>query len=332
MPPNTCKLETFDTFNTFDKQALLNGKSLFESRFTPLLSELDNSNNKDCETEVLLETGKTEDVVNPDTRDVVSNAYWDWCNDVTPQERRQKEKEEFLRWVFEEEANREFFSVEEVESRLVNMAKKTVQKPQTDTFEGVRDESYWAWSSGQDTPIKLDPATEKMNDVSSVGEVDYWGWHNDKTSLERRNEENSILLANLLLEEDIRISLSVNTIEKYLQSEIKMRSNRVDMVCATNEPQESNYWDWTEEGQANHEFHQTVTVDYWGWHNDKTVIERRNDEKHALLTNILLEEKIRTSFSVDAIEENLLRDSRKQPSEMVDCAQTESQDSNFWDW
>lgn len=256
MAPNTCKFESIDTFATIDKKALLNGKSLFTSKLTPLLSDEEIASSAQeqsfsgnyFESKLLADAQRREsEKTELTTSTNIKNDYWDWCNDESALERRQRENKKILEWVFQEEATREYFSVEALEKRLVESSKKNAK--QTDEkVAGVVDQEYWGWNSGQDLPVtslekNVAPQGGKVSQEPTESR-NYWGWHNDETPLERQHEEHKNLIANLLLEEDIRMTFSVDTLEKRLLSEAKRQSEEIEENITQEESKDDGYWGW----------------------------------------------------------------------------------------
>ena len=256
MAPNTFKLETLDAFATIDKSALLR-------KTTPLLSDVERNNRSSSfNIEKLLrdendkqDCGQLSAMSESELQE--GDNYWGWHNDETSSERKRRQNKKLLEEILKEEEIRLFLSVGELEKRLVDASSKGTINIQIESNEEQRDENYWIWRSEQDQTKEyfsvgsIEKRLEIENKKSAKTSEDYiisrsnldemWDWRNDETENEKRQKNNESLLANILLEEDLRKQFLVQAIEQRLLEKSKISDEKI-VTCEDNS--NGSYWDW----------------------------------------------------------------------------------------
>ena len=258
MAPNTSRLQTLDAFATIDK-------TLFIQKNTQLLSAEESAQSEDVFSYAHLEKLLLADAKRREEEEASLTAqseaeaeseYWGWCNDETAQERRIRENKKLLESLLEEEEARLFFSAGNTIKRLVEskpLSPSTVIESSTKA-----DNDYWTWKSDQDEHLHLFSAqklheslvqesknrAERSNEPiidSRSNRDDLWEWHSEETATEKQRKDKKELLANILLEEEIRAEFSADTIEKRLIEESKTNQNSVTLQVAD---VSGGYWDF----------------------------------------------------------------------------------------
>lgn len=260
MAPNKFKLESLDTFATLDK-------TLFLRKATPLLSDEESKTaaSEDVfsyghlEKQLLADAQRREEEQAKLTEESEAQAeeeYWGWCNDETAQERKNRENRQLLQQILMEEEARIFFSVEETTKRMVENCHKEESKEQIDSH--AIDNDYWTWRSDQDEhklsfsgdKIHQDLVRESSTRAARSNEKDihsrsnrseFWDWCNDETSVQKENRERKELLANILLEEELRKEFLAHSIEKRLIEEFEKTENK---IMITSNENSGSYWEW----------------------------------------------------------------------------------------
>jgi len=195
---------------------------------------------------------------------------------------------------------------------------------------------------------------------------DYWGWSNDETSTQRQAKETKELIAKILEEEEIRVILSSEALERR-EVEAASASN-ASPVCEYEEGESDvGYWAWPADTHDNeYEFSverieerlsEEVSVaqneqistpgglpksnvsegGYWDWANDESCSaeERKQKEVKALIAKLLEEEEIRMSFMATEISARLLQESGARSSTEEVKEEQEivgAENGGYWDW
>jgi len=253
MAPNTFKFEKLDAFATIDK-------ALFTRKVTPLLSNEEKSTRKRGCEEVNKTFGQKEETKQHSSHNKIKrksdDEYWDWCNDETASERKARANKKLLAEILLEEENRLFFSIKEVEKRLIEAKESSDEslKIASGTAGEGKDAEYWTWKSDQDsfavTALEKNLISEgKLRDeatdfvISQTNEQEFWEWRNDETPMEKRQKEKDQLLANILLEEEIHREFLVLSIEKRLLDDARVEKQQESKQQESSSSQ-SDYWGW----------------------------------------------------------------------------------------
>lgn len=260
MAPNTFKFETLDTFATIDK-------SVFLRKNTPLLSNVERSNRSssfEIKEHLHNENDKQEDI---DQSSLISESefrerddYWGWHNDETSTVRKTRQNKKLLEQILQEEEIRLFLSADESEKRLVDVSTKKLYGEQIESNDKQIDENYWTWMSDQDRTKEYfsvgsiekrlivenkSRAETKEDLIDSRNNLDdMWDWNNDETECEKRQKNNQSLLANILLEEEMRKEFLVRTIEQRLLEESKVSNENNEKMVTCENNSDVSYWDW----------------------------------------------------------------------------------------
>jgi len=258
MAPNTSRLQTLDAFAIIDK-------TLFLQKNTQLLSTVESEQSEDVFSYAHLEKLLLADAKRREEEEASLTAqseaeaeseYWGWCNDETAQERRIRENKKLLESLLEEEEARLFFSAENTIKSLVNSKLRSPSEVVESSSKA--DNDYWTWRSDQDEHLHLFSAQklheslvqESENRVKNSNEPvidsrsnrdDLWEWHSEETAAEKQRKDKKELLANILLEEDIRAEFSADTIEKRLIEESKR--SQINVEIQVNDVS-GGYWDF----------------------------------------------------------------------------------------
>jgi len=213
--------------------------------------------------------------------------------------------------------------------------------------------------------LKDNAETQTSSSATSSSD-DYWGWSNDETSTQRQAKETKRLIAKILEEEEIRVMLSSEALER---REVEAASaSDASPVCEYEEGESSDvgYWTWSADTHDNkYEFsverieerlsevsvaqNEQITTPaglpksnvseggYWDWANDESCSaeERKQKEVKALIAKLLEEEEIRMSFMATEISARLLQESGARSSTEEVKEEQEivgAENGGYWDW
>jgi len=217
--------------------------------------------------------------------------------------------------------------------------------------------------------LKDNAEAETQTSSATSSSDDYWGWSNDETSTQRQAKETKKLIAKILEEEEIRVMLSSEALER---REVEAASTSdASPVCEYEEGESDvGYWTWSADTDDNkYDFsverieerlseevpvsvaqNEQITTPaglpksnvseggYWDWANDESCSaeERKEKELKALIAKLLEEEEIRMSFMATEISTRLLQESEARSSTGEEVKEEQeivgAENGGYWDW
>jgi hypothetical protein len=232
---------------------------------------------------------------------------WDWQSE--PESRQC-----VIDRIRHEEKIRQLLSV----THLEESAKQT--RPRTQ--DGIRsnnkkivDDDYWFM-----------PPEERDGRVvySTQSELSfYWDWPSHT-----KQEEKDLTIQSILMDERCRQLVSMDHIEKNLTKQAAIMAT-APLANPHLNPENDAYWDWNNPQKASDVSDQdNRTVSYWDWPND---VDAQEQEKTRIIQDVLQEERIRQSMSVEHLESKLVAHAQQHHSLVAPTGLGGASDS-YWDW
>jgi hypothetical protein len=219
-----------------------------------------------------------------------SNKYWDWPT----VDEAEKEKQDIIDSIVEEEKARKLLSIEHVEDNLQTNDNSKSQL----IYAEPTDNDYWC--DGNEDRATANKPTNMQS---------YWDWPTLTSQEENRKVIDSILEEDYVRQLLIVTHIAVNIIRQSADVSAPKEKRSPSL-------QSDEYWDWS----------LPVETGYWQWPNSP------KDKKSFRIQQILEEEISRTQFSIQHLESNLLREAATlKPSVIKATATTETSDS-YWDY
>lgn len=290
---------------------------------------------------------KAPHIIENEEKEVES--YWDW---EQPTEAEAKAK--LIEKILKEEECRQAVSTDRIVANLTSTARDSAARGKIIENEETEEAGYWDMPTENDvtdteeaSPVSLSQIEKlmieegarlrrlKVSEMVTAAHVkdsshplnSYWDWPSAPVTDE---EKKAALLKQILEEEAIRVSLTVESIEHNLKQFV---TDEKTTTLTTEDS--SNYWYWADHKafqeaphtqDASHPNHE-----YWDFPSKPATDAER---KAALLQQILKEESIRQMLSPDHIIENETVRSKNIPQEeeKTTIISNENVDDTYWNW
>lgn len=237
MAPNLKEISSLLDIASLDLSSFID-----KSAFAPLTSSSSEvrvpTNAKQQEQVVEIESCKEEIIVSDHvlTGDDSSANYWDWQPEPTVAEKKQA----LIQQILIEEDARLAVSVSNIVSLEVAAASKSDQVKSASVM-GEYDEVEGYWDMVTENDVADEVITAQHMSDESHPKNSYWDWDASPKSSEDVKSET---IARILMEDDIRRSLTVERMEENMMKHPTRTTNEADIVQGTPHD-EPNYWNMT---------------------------------------------------------------------------------------
>jgi len=195
-----------------------------------------------------------------------TNSYWDWPS----VDEAEKEKQDIIDTILEEEQARQLVSADHLEKSLqANAVESTSQT----IYAQTTDADYW-YDSNDDCATVDKPTAPQQS---------YWDWQTLSPQ-----EEKQQAIDNIMDEERARQLFSIaHVVTNVIRQSAEVSTTHKHQASL----QSDLYWQWSVPSDNG----------YWQWPNTP------QDEKQMKIQQILYEEKAQSQFSADHLQNNLVR-------------------------
>lgn len=295
---------------------------------------------------------ETPHIIENNEKEVES--YWDW-EQPTPEEAKTKIIEKILK----EEECRQAVSTDHIISNLINDANDTAARGKIVENEESEEAGYW------DLPAENDVIETEEASIVSVSQIEklmieeaarlrkikisemvtaahvrdkthplnsYWDWTSAPSN---KDEMKAVLMKQILNEEAIRVSLTVESIEENLKRCMSGEKSNTDNMSFADLKEVNNYWYWADTTTFEEASHvqdpSHPSHEYWDFPSKPATDAER---KAALIKQILKEESFRQLLSTDHIirNETVINKSSTCTQEDNMISRNGAVDEAYWNW